>query len=355
MYDNLFLVLCFGSTFGLVIALWCFFRRLKARGDRRVKKRELVVGNGLVLLFLCSLLVASGEIWFRFCVDTTDSFGLTKMTQRWFALHFQINAEGFRDSVPYDASREPGRQRITFLGDSFTAAHGVPDVEDRFANLIRNRIPETDVHVFAQCGWDTGAQLDMVRFASGLNYETDVVVLVYCLNDIADISPEWANVLERVYGGDRPGFFVESSWLINSMYYRLKAARDPDISQYYNFVKSNYEGAVWDEQQQRLIELNRRVRESNGRLAVVTFPFLHALGDSYPYADVHARLDEFWSDNDVPHLDLYETYAGKLPGELVVNRFDAHPNESSHKMAAEAILPFLQRILAKDRELTTSE
>lgn len=347
MNDNLFLILCVGLNIGLMIALWAFFRRLKNRGDRLVLKRERIGGNLLVFLLLCSLILSGGEIRFRYFVDTTDSFGLTKMTRRWFDRHFHINDSGFRDSYPlYHNMMRPGRRRIMFLGDSFTAAHGVPDVEDRFANLIRERLPDTEVHVFAECGWDTGAELDIVRKASEFQYELDIVVLVYCLNDIADISPQWQTVMQSVYEKDRPGFFVESSWLINAMHHRLKAARDPNISKYYDFVHDNYEGDVWEEQQQRLTELNRLVGESNGRLAVVTFPFLHALGDSYAYADVHSRLDEFWSSLGVPHLDLLKTYSGKSPGEIVVNRFDAHPNESSHKMAADAIEPFLQSLLA---------
>jgi hypothetical protein len=64
------------------------------------------------------------------------------------------------------------------------------------------------------------------------------------------------------------------------------------------------------------------------------------------------QLNDFWSTIGVPHLDLLNTYSGNRPGDLVVNRMDAHPNEASHEMAADAILPFLHRVLAESREAT---
>ena len=76
---------------------------------------------------------------------------------------------------------------------------------------------------------------------------------------------------------------------------------------------------------------------------VVTFPFLHALGDDYAYRDVHGRLDALSGDElGMRHLDLLPVYEEYKPGKLVVGKVDAHPNEFAHELAAEAIAEFLE-------------
>jgi hypothetical protein len=302
---------------------------------------SLLVGNGLVFLLLCSIVILCGECYYRFVFDTTDSFGLTKTTERWFARHFQRNNVGFRDNEPYTLSRQPGKRRVTFLGDSFTAAHGVPNVEDRFANRIRTRNPHLEVQTIAQCGWDTGAEAATFDSILQRGYACDVVVLVYCLNDVSDILPEWPAILKRVYGEDKPVYLVRHSFLFNTYYYRYKAARDPDISDYYNFTRAGYDGAVWEQQKLRLKSIRDQVEVAGGKLFVVTFPFLHALDDYDEYAEIHERLGDHWSELDVPHLDLLNTYRSLSPSELVVNSHDAHPNERAHELAAAAIDKFL--------------
>ena len=56
---------------------------------------------------------------------------------------------------------------------------------------------------------------------------------------------------------------------------------------------------------------------------------------------MHEELDRFWRQLGVPHLDLLPVYAG-IPGqELVVNPYDAHPNEYANRLAAKAVGKFL--------------
>jgi len=335
----------------LATGLYLFFvrRRIHRRAD--ATWRHLLLGNALVLAFLGSLLLLTGEVYYRFLYDATDSFGLTKVTQRWFERHFHYNTATFRDSLPgYELEPPPGVRRITFVGDSFTAGHGVADVEDRFANRIRALRPQERINIFAKCGWDTGHQLAFLTPENLGAYKLDVVVLVYCLNDVSDIVPEWPRILERIYQGQQTGFFVQHSWLLNTWYFRWQAASDPDVADYYRFVSGAYEGTIWEQQKQRLRRLRDFIHARGGRLLVVTFPFLHALGPEYEYAPAHEKLDLLWRELDVPHLDLLSTYSGRKPDELTVNAFDAHPNEHAHAIAADAIQSFLERELGVESE-----
>jgi hypothetical protein len=106
-----------------------------------------------------------------------------------------------------------------------------------------------------------------------------------------------------------------------------------------------YEGRPWERQLDRMQDLRDLVRERNGRLVAVTFPFFNDPWTSYPYAAVHRKLDAAWGALGVHHLDLLETYRGHPPERLVVNPRDTHPNERAHALAAEAMLPLLDREL----------
>ncbi len=303
---------------------------------------RLVLGNLGVLLVLLLLIFSGGEVYYRFIFDSTDSFGLTRVCQRWFERHYRYNAMNVRDSVEYPVRRTPGRRRISIIGDSFTAGHGIKNVDDRYANLLRSG-SDWEVHALAANGLDTGAEIQ--NFAGLVNggYELDVVVLAYVLNDISDIVPEWQSILARVYKDmGKESFPVRSSYFVNALYYRHRASRDPDVANYYGFVKGAYAGPVWDRQKSRLQAFSDYCRAKQVKLLVVTFPFLHALDGAYEYGDVHDRLNAFWAGLGVPHLDLLETYQDHAAEELVVGKYDAHPNEKAHAMAVSPIMNFIE-------------
>lgn len=341
---NLLLILFAVTPLLLLMATRLFFRFARPKmTDRRIL--SLVCGNVLVFLFLSSLAVFASEVYFRYFYDGTDSFGIGKTTQRWFDRHVKRNALGLRDNIDYRLARTPGVRRITFLGDSFTFGHGIASVEERFANHVRTLRPNLEVHTVAECGWDTGNHLEAIKFLSASGYESENVVLVYCLNDIADIVPEWQEILDRIYNGPKPGFLVANSFLFNTLAARLRTISEPEIANYYAFVRDAYASSIWNDQQQRLRDLRDEITRGGGRLFVVTFPFLHALGKDYDYADVHDRLRTFWQEQDVPHLDLLTVYEGVPGEELILSSHDVHPGKRAHEMAGRAIAAFLDEQL----------
>lgn len=327
--------------------LWGALLFLYAR-NLAIRKKAGAAGNfifsGLLAIFLLSTALFGFEIYFRYFYDQTDSYGVLKTTDAWFKRHYHNNQMGVRDNVEYPVKKQPGRPRIVFLGDSFTAGHGVKDVENRFANLIRKTRPDWEVHAIAANGFDTGEEIRVLGEAFQQGYEADAVVLVYCLNDISDIIPPWQESLDRVYEDfSKTNILIQNSFALNYFYYRLKRYSSPELRDYYSFVREAYDGEVWEEQKKRL-GLFRDVLAYRGtKLFAVIFPFLQELGPDYSYHKVHEKLAAFWKEQQVPSLDLlpvYETYPSK---QLVVNRFDAHPNEFAHELAAKRIDEFLKK------------
>lgn len=332
---------------GELILLFLLFRSSRKQGRNAGWGRILTV-NLLSSFVLVVLAGVGGELYYRYIYDTTDSLAYTKVSRQWVERYCRYNAAGFRDNVPYGLEKPAGMRRVSFLGDSFTAGHGIKSVEDRFANLIRARHPEWEVHVLAKFGLDTGYEFELLRSAQQSGYQLDLVVLVYCLNDIADLFPDWNATLDDVFSDvQRGGWLRRNSYFLDTVYHRYKAARDPRLSQYYSFVREGYRGPLWEAQKTRLKALRDLVDANGGRLLVVTFPFLQLEGADYEYQFVHDQLDEFWREQGVPHLDLHPVFAGQPREKITVNRYDAHPNEYANVLAAGKIDQFLTDQLGK--------
>jgi len=336
-------------TFGLLLlfpivsgVMLLFFFRRHSRRTTPAGLGCLVKGNLLVLTFMVAVCFIAGESYYRFFYDTTDAFSQTKVSERWMKRYFVLNSAGFRDNIGYTWAMKPGRRRITFLGDSFVAGHGIKNVEDRFPNIIRRAHPEWDIRVLARLGADTGDELALMDSFIQRGYQPDCVVLVYNLNDVADIMPEWKETSRRIAIAESEGGWLRhNSYFLDILYHHYILSRDPAVRQYFEFVRKGYEGPTWELQRQRLAQLRDLVQSHDGQLLVVIFPFVHAMGPDYTYLHVHDQLDQLWTDLEVPHLDLLPIYKNLPASKLVVNKYDAHPNEFANALAARAIDQFL--------------
>jgi hypothetical protein len=326
---------------GELLLLFLAFRCSRTAFDRPGWGKLLLINLFSVLWMVC-LSFAGGELYYRFVYDTTDSIAYTKVTQQWGRKYIVENAAGFRDNIQYALKIAPGKRRISFLGDSFTVGHGIKSVEDRFPNLLRAAHPDWEVHVLAKLGWDTGAELENLEKYQRDGYQFDCVVLVYCLNDVADLFPEWTAALQRINAeAERGSWLRRHSYFLDILYHRHLAAHDPLVRGYYDFVRQGYAGPRWELQTSRLTAMRDFVQAHGGRFLVVTFPFLQSVGGDYSYKPVHDELNGLWTKLRVPHLDLLPVFAGMPAQQITVNRYDAHPNERANALAAKAIESFL--------------
>jgi lysophospholipase L1-like esterase len=355
MGENLVLFLCLLLPCLSAGLLGWIYRKRHASPETKSPLPVILFANGLMLVFLLSLLVLAGEVYFRFVYDSTDSLMFTKVSRRWMERYYHYNTAGMRDDIQYRQFVAPGKRRVTFLGDSFTAGHGIKDVANRFPNILRRDHPDWEVHVLAQPGFDTGDELHFLDTLLYTGYQADQFVLVYCLNDISDMIAERRDAIDRVNASvQQSGWLRQNSYLVNIAYHRVQVLRDPFMRGYFDLVEGAYRGPLWVEQQKRLTLLANKIRAHGGQVAVVTFPFLHALGPDYRYAFVHQELGEFWAQMQVPHLDLLPAFEGLKPSQITVNRFDAHPNEAAHRLVAPQIGDFIARQLSSKSVPTNS-
>lgn len=308
------------------------------------KSVRLLFWNTLLTLTLLSIVFLVGETHYRFYVDTTNSFGLNKISQRWEKRYYQKNNRGLRDNIDYQYDIPKGKRRISIIGDSFTVGHGIKDPNDRFGNLMRKKYKDLEVHLIATSGASTLTEAKILKDLQKDGYQFDIVVLAYCLNDIDYIIDEAPKIYKRIHDfNNNLGFIAKNSYFINMLSFQLFALNDPDFMNYADFVLDSYSGETWEKHKTVLKDVKDFTDNINHPLMVVTFPFLQQEKEKYTFRAVHQQLNNFWKENNVVHLDLLPIFEPHMGSKVTVNEYDAHPNEFAHQLAADAIDNFFRQ------------
>ena len=345
-----------GYLFGLLVWLALLptglVLLLKMRRRFRAQPRRVAVVHGLLSLWLLCLVLTGGELYFALVYDETDSFNMTKVSQKWFRKHIEpqqqaltfANGQGivYRDDQPF---RRPTAEEhhVCFIGDSFTFGHGIPSVADRFSNRVRSILDKDQPNKYlvsnlARAGVDLHWVEVALQQLFSADYRIDTVVYVICLNDIETFHPQHAEFYTRL-GAQGPQFFLfRESYLLNLLYFRLRQFTVPAVRDYYGFLADYYRGPPWDRMQAKLDAVRSLCQDHNSELRIVVFPFLHNLGPDYQFLEAHRKIIEYGRKREVPVLDLEPVLSPHVAEGLRVNRFDAHPNERAHALAAQAIV-----------------
>jgi lysophospholipase L1-like esterase len=321
----------------LVAGTFVFLRRTKGRPGAV----RLVLGNALVLLSMLATVVLGAETYLRYVYDETDSYLLMLTNLSWMRRHVNLNSDGFR-SPEFVKERRPGVERVACVGDSFTMGWGVRDPADCFpqrvgAALEARHPGQYEVRNYGLPGMTTGHEMRMIAdlVARG---QTDHVILGYCLNDPDDLLPPGSG-----FSRDRlkkPWWAPPTaSFAADFVWFRMLVARDSRLSSFFSWEKEAYaDPRIFAAQADRFRRISETCRASAIRLDVVVFPFFTGWGDGYEFDFAHDHVAEAWRELGVPVVDLREAYRGIAGADLMVNRFDGHPNARAHEIAAKTIV-----------------
>lgn len=327
---------------GSLVLVWLLRLRRAHRG------RSTRALSALLSLWVLLALLTGAEIAFALFADFTDSISLTNVSRRWFRIHVQPNASGYRDG-PLQLEPPTGVVQIAFLGDSFTLGHGIEKVDDRFSDLVAAELERLEPGQFQVAnlgilGADVkgvGRNLDQ-EMARGFRPHT--AVYVFCLNDIERMDRESTDAHFWEIGASRPkSFLFRDTYFLNFLYFRARQFQLAGIRDYFGFLRGYYAPSrkSWGTLVRNLDQLSRSTRRRGIALRMVIFPFVHYRRGDYPFADAHQQLVDYCADRSIPCLDLLPVLEADFNAGLAVNPFDAHPNERAHALAAGAITPWL--------------
>jgi len=314
-----------------------------------LRARHPRLRGGLVSLVLaldsCLAALLLLELYFAKIHDQSDGFNLTYAGRTWFARHWKpLNSLGYRDAEP--ARPAPGQKAVVFLGDSFTAGHGIANPADRFPDVAARILgPGYKVYNVAKIGWDT---VDETRALREFPVKPDVVMLAYYPNDIFRAASEAGYPLTFAVNLPRGVMkdLVDHSALADFIYWRL--ARGGNLSggagSFWDALKGAYnDPGVWKLHAAEMAALVGYCRDNGITLVVVVFPMLQAPAESAPltgkvaaeFASLGARV-----------VDLTQDFAGRPARDMVVNALDAHPNSTVHRQVGERLALLLEQTAA---------
>jgi hypothetical protein len=328
----------------VIVLLGLFYGLLRYRQSCRRKSRRMWFANAGLSIAMLLAAVTAGELGFACFADFSDTFNITNVSKRWLVLHIdsEWNNVQVRDRNPLTKFVGPGQKRIIFVGDSFTAGHGIKNIDDRFSDRIAAWLEEKRpgkyvVSNYAEPGLEASMIEGKIKALFQEHYDVNMVVYVYNLNDIEGYAPKTQEQLLQINTAEPHNPLLRDTYLLNWLYFRYVQFKYAKGTNYFASLAEAYRGEPWTGLRAKLAQLRRECAEQNVDFRLVIFPFVQGLGDEDVFRDARAKIVEFCKSERVPILDLQPILREHAGESLVVSRFDAHPNERAHAIAAAAM------------------
>lgn len=336
---------------------------LKNRFSARIK---LVWGNLFIFLLLLFNVFFVLEVYFRYIYDQTDSYQALLTSHRWFKRHvydkgqltqpFALNKPvQFRDLRDLRQPKPAGVRRIAVVGDSIAYGYGIKNITDRYSNLLEISLRDdgfsVEVYNLSLPGADIPQEEEFFELSSSEG-DIDLIIWGFYLNDILTDKPELISEFKdrTLRYRQNPLFndLIGRSFAVNFFYVRSSLFWSHTLEDYLmSYLRLYEDDQTWGEAQQSIRQVINGLKQKKKPVAVVIFPLMNLIGPDYPGEVAHQRLNELFAREKVPAVDLLPVYNQYLPKELMVNRYDAHPNELGHRLAAEKLHQLLTESFAK--------
>lgn len=296
-----------------------------------------------VLGFVISALIAL-EFAARWLLDDIGTTGdnTSWFAERWRATQKPIrNSLGFRERE-FEPLAAPAVYRIAVVGDSFIYGQGIAEPE-RLTELLARALNEQretfEVLNFGQPGANYEQNLHNLQVALDTAHP-DFVLLSWFLNDIDDPerpAPRALPLLPKLHYYVNPRsalyFVLNNAWVTAQIGLEFVNSDEWYREQYADATRPLARRA-----RQRLERLLRAPKERGVPVAMIMWPPTLRPGfDGREYDFIFTQIHETCEAENVPCLDLRPTFDRHAGENLVVNRFDAHPNGRANEIAAAAV------------------
>lgn len=304
--------------------------------DGRLRK---IAANTATVLFSIVALAIFLEAVFMF-VPRSHSADYTLASKLWYKKYWHpVNTFGFRDSEP-----ESSHPAILFVGDSFTAGHGLTSIHDRFSDIVKRELSDKakkySVVNLGIPNLDSRSEYDVMKnFLYQTRIIPDKIILQYCGNDIEGAAFGQGFMFE---GFQPPAdmntfllFIGSGSYLANFIYFTFP--REHLGASYIHYLRQAYDNeAIVSRHKQDLQLFIDFSRQHSIDLIVVVFPFLFdiPLSDDMYVNDIV----RFFKDQDVRVINVSDLALNMPLTERMVNKNDSHASAKLNNIVAQEIL-----------------
>lgn len=260
------------------------------------------------------------------------------LDRRMFGVRVRTNRFGMR-GPEVGLEKPKGVFRIVALGDSITFGWKVEEEEAwpiQLAIMLNAAGVRAEALNLGVSGFNARDETT-IFLQRGKDFDPDLVVLGYCLND-----PEYEPVQPL------SAFYRDPSWWQRSNLLRMamKAARSVRVRAYgngdYQLFLHRYPPA-WTTVKNSFARLGMWSREHKVPALVIIFPDLSVPAADYPYAAIHEQVGDEARRDGLSVLDLRAVYDGRPRESMRIADDDAHPSSAGQRLAAEAVRDFILR------------
>ena len=329
----------FGSTSPISLILeWCALILLSIGATKlgfihfgfKYKNLFLVICS----LYMC-LLIGEGIIRIKALVIPNPQGFPTYTSSIWSQRYVQQNQAGFRDTEHFK-EKERQTKRLLVVGDSVAFGWGIKKTSNRFGEQLANKLTKLTSFewesINASAG-DTHTLQHIAFLKNSLVYQPDIIILLYVFNDI-DYLKSVTNraTYRKLQSRFRPaGILYKNSYLFQEVFLyvrllKLQFKNPADTDSPYN------DEVLLTLHVKDIVKFVKLATSSDAIVIVV--PFDYNPINRNIYNNFVAAAKNF----DIPVIPIMNNFKKYSVPELRVNKFDGHPNELAHSLAAEAIL-----------------
>lgn len=306
-----------------------------------------------------------------------------------FSTTFSTNSKGLRDRE-YELKKPEGITRIIVIGDSFTWGFGVSD-DEIYTERLEAMLTDTEVINLGVTGYGLRQEITYLE-REGLQYDPDIVIAGFCMNDIYRPHDERAGKGDSIAANDeiegpttsqRAGskniilalkkFLARSSVLYRFLVDRINTNKTlinalvslrikdslvgfegidinlmPALKEYPKILETS-----WEETRSELLELERLTRASGIRLVIAVVPsvqsiqqktFEHAIAytafdpEDFDLGKPYRLLEEFSREHDIELVNPFRRFQhAHNEGSRLYLKREMHLNATGHDLLARTI------------------
>lgn len=333
----------FLNTLILIVSIATLFKITKSQISNRIK---LIVVSIFATILFFSLNFTLAEAYFRFIYDHSDGLGYLKVSEKWHQRHVKYNGD-FRRDREFILKKTSGILRICAIGDSITFGYGIKNPEDRYPNILEKTLRQNgekvEIYNLAVSGTNLSDSVTTYKLYKFL--DCDLILYQYALNDIRN-NEEQAKTLEQF---KKVSPLVKSaqnfSYFFDFMYWRLNQKYNNSFRSLQAIDTKDFENE--EKLSRHLLEISqfvKEIRSDQKKMIVIIFPMFYSLDNTYP-GWIHALIGGYFRKEGAQVVDLLPLAIGKDLNDLRASRFDAHPNEYFHSLAAKEVYEPLKMLL----------
>jgi len=264
----------------------------------------------------------------------------------------EINSDGYRDG-PFQRADSSAITRVVFLGDSVTFGSGV-HAESRFSDLLAQKAGGTKyeslnlgVNAYTFYHYLQQVREDVPK------YDPEVVVIGFCLNDLAPKEISWPRNHVYLPDGTRLGAGpVAARWRAKAKELSAFVAL---LARAKNWVKRQAAGEAWQrwirrvvkawQDEQLVADLRRdlacardELRRQKRRLLVLVLPEKNDLREPEQFGAPRQHLLSLLRELEIEYLDLYATFKAQPDTEeLFLAEDSVHFTPRGHALVADTV------------------